>query len=42
MSGGQTGVNRAALDVALELGIPRGGVHGVIPAKMRYPRNHET
>ncbi len=25
ISGGQTGVDRAALDVALELGIPAGG-----------------
>lgn len=43
ISGGQTGVDRAALDVALELGIPCGGwcpqgrraEDGVIP--MRYP-----
>ena len=43
VSGGQTGVDRAALDVALELGIPCGGwcpagrraEDGVIPA--RYP-----
>jgi hypothetical protein len=43
ISGGQTGVDRAALDVALELGIPCGGwcpqgrraEDGVIPA--RYP-----
>ena len=43
VSGGQTGVDRAGLDVALELGIPCGGwcpkgrraVDGVIPAK--YP-----
>jgi predicted Rossmann fold nucleotide-binding protein DprA/Smf involved in DNA uptake len=43
VSGGQTGVDRAALDVALELGIPCGGwcprgrqaVDGVIPEK--YP-----
>ncbi len=43
ISGGQTGVDRAALDVARELGIPCGGwcpkgrraVDGVIPAK--YP-----
>ena len=43
VSGGQTGVDRAALDVALELGIPCGGwcpggrraEDGVIPAK--YP-----
>ena len=25
VSGGQTGVDRAALDVAMDLGIPRGG-----------------
>jgi hypothetical protein len=43
VSGGQTGVDRAGLDVAMELGIPCGGwcpkgrraVDGVIPAK--YP-----
>ncbi|MBP7634331.1 putative molybdenum carrier protein [Candidatus Ozemobacteraceae bacterium] len=43
ISGGQTGVDRAALDVALELGIPSGGwcpagrrsARGPIPA--RYP-----
>jgi hypothetical protein len=43
VSGGQTGVDRAARDVALELGIPCGGrcprdrqaEDGVIPA--RYP-----
>ena len=43
VSGGQTGVDRAALDVAIELGIPCGGwcpqgrlaEDGVIPA--RYP-----
>ncbi len=43
VSGGQTGVDRAALDVALELGIPCGGwcpsgrksETGIIPA--RYP-----
>lgn len=43
VSGGQTGVDRAALDVALELGMPCGGwcpkgrraVDGIIPA--RYP-----
>lgn len=43
ISGGQTGVDRAALDVAMELGIPCGGwcpkgrlaVDGVIPS--RYP-----
>ncbi len=43
ISGGQTGVDRAALDIALELGIPCGGwcphgrkaEDGVIPAK--YP-----
>lgn len=43
ISGGQTGVDRAALDVALEFGIPAGGwcpagrrsAHGPIPA--RYP-----
>lgn len=43
ISGGQTGVDRAALDVALELGIPAGGwcpagrrsARGPIPA--RYP-----
>jgi hypothetical protein len=43
VSGGQTGVDRAALDVALELGIPRGGwcprgrraEDGAIPQK--YP-----
>ena len=43
VSGGQTGVDRAGLDAALELGIPCGGwcpkgrraVDGVIPAK--YP-----
>ncbi len=43
ISGGQTGVDRAALDVALDLGIPCGGwcpkgrraVDGVIPRK--YP-----
>lgn len=43
VSGGQTGVDRAALDVALELGIPCGGwcprgrraEDGIIPA--RYP-----
>ncbi|MET0081382.1 MAG: putative molybdenum carrier protein [Sedimenticola sp.] len=43
VSGGQTGVDRAALDVALELGIPCGGwcprgrraLDGVLPA--RYP-----
>ena len=43
ISGGQTGVDRAALDVALELGIPCGGRYpngrkaedGAIPA--RYP-----
>jgi hypothetical protein len=43
VSGGQTGVDRAALDVALELGLPCGGwcpmgrraEDGVIPA--RYP-----
>jgi hypothetical protein len=43
VSGGQTGVDRAALDVALKLGIPCGGwcprgrqaEDGVIPA--RYP-----
>lgn len=43
VSGGQTGVDRAALDVALELGIPCGGycpkgrraVDGIISAK--YP-----
>jgi len=41
VSGGQTGVDRAALDVALELGIPHGGwcprgrlaEDGVIPAR---------
>ncbi len=43
VSGGQTGVGRAALDMALELGIPRGGwcpkgrkaEHG--PIDIRYP-----
>jgi predicted Rossmann fold nucleotide-binding protein DprA/Smf involved in DNA uptake len=43
VSGGQTGVDRAALDIALALGIPcggwcprgRGAEDGVIPA--RYP-----
>jgi len=47
VSGGQTGVDRAALDVALELGFPCGGwcpkgrlaTDGVIPS--RYPL-HET
>lgn len=48
ISGGQTGVDRAALDVALELGIPCGGwvpkgrldERGRIPA--RYPNLRET
>lgn len=48
VSGAQTGVDRAALDVALELGIPCGGwvplgridENGVIPA--RYPGLVET
>nr|NIR98506.1 hypothetical protein [Gammaproteobacteria bacterium]NIV21191.1 hypothetical protein [Gammaproteobacteria bacterium] len=47
VSGGQTGVDRAALDAALTLGVPCGGwcpagrraEDGVIPA--RYPL-HET
>lgn len=48
LSGGQTGVDRAALDVALELGIPCGGwvprgrldERGRIPD--RYPNLRET
>lgn len=47
-SGGQTGVDRAALDVALELGLPIGGwvprgrraEDGLVPA--RYARLRET
>ena len=47
LSGGQTGVDRAALDVALELGIPHGGwcpsgrraEDGVIPEKYRMWEN---
>lgn len=43
VSGGQTGVDRAALDVAIELGIPHGGwcprgriaEDGIIPAKYK-------
>jgi predicted Rossmann-fold nucleotide-binding protein len=50
ISGGQTGVDRAALDVALELGIPCGGwcpkgrraEDGVIPAKYPVQENKST
>jgi hypothetical protein len=50
ISGGQTGVDRAALDVALELGIPCGGwcpkgrraEDGVIPARYPVQENEST
>ncbi|MCD4715588.1 MAG: putative molybdenum carrier protein [Desulfobacterales bacterium] len=44
ISGGQTGANRAALDVAIELGIPHGGwipkgrktEHDILPNKYQH------
>jgi hypothetical protein len=50
VSGGQTGVDRAALDVAIELGIPTGGwvpkgrraEDGVIPARYANLREAES
>jgi hypothetical protein len=50
VSGGQTGVDRAALDVAIELGIEHGGwcpagrlaEDGVIPAQYRLQESHSS